>query len=352
VQVAVSGDDIADIIYTSGTTGRPKGVVIRHRGGTPMDVDKPTWNGLQWFHASPFFTFAGLSFMFVPMRLGMRGVYQARFDARAFLDMVEAKEVQMAFLVPAMVELCLAEPDFEDRDLSALFMVTIGSAPIAPAALLRFQRQIPDAMVSNSYGMTEAGSAHMALPKGELEKRPGSVGQPLPPVEVRILDEQGNPLQPGEIGEVVLRNPGREREYYKDPEATSTTWRDGWLHTGDLGRLDEDGYLYIVGRIKDIIIRGGTNIHAADIEAVLYELDAVREAAVVGMPHKVLGEDVAAFVVCKPGMQLTEEEVRAFCAERLADYKVPRRVIFSEGLPRNATGKILKRELQQVFADG
>jgi acyl-CoA synthetase (AMP-forming)/AMP-acid ligase II len=350
VQADVGDDDIADIIYTSGTTGVPKGVVIRHRASTPMDVDMPHWNGLQWFHASPFFTFAGLSFLFVPMRLGMTGVYAARFDARRFLDMVEAKQIQMCFLVPAMVELLVAEPDFSERDLSGLLMVTIGSAPIAPATLLRFQEQVPDAMVSNSYGMTEAGSAHMAMPKGELLRRPGSCGKPMPPVEVRIVDPLGEQVGHGETGEVVLRNPGREREYYRNETATAETWRDGWLHTGDLGRLDEDGYLYIVGRIKDVIIRGGTNIHAVDIEAVLYEHEAVQEAAVVGIPHKVLGEDVAAFVVAKPDTRIDIEELRAWCAERLADFKVPRLIELRQELPRNATGKVLKRELASQAA--
>ncbi len=345
-QVPVDADDMADLLYTSGTTGAPKGVVIRHRSATPLPAGETVWTGATWFHASPFFTFAGVTFVFIPMRLGMSGTYMPRFDPRKFFELVESGAVQACFLVPAMVELMLAEPDFDDRDLSALEMVTIGSAPIAPVTLQRLQAKVPDASISNSYGMTEAGSAYMSLPKGELARRPGAVGQPMPPVEVRIVDSEGTDLGPGEIGEILIHNPGREREYYRDPAATSETWRNGWLHSGDLGYLDEDGYLYIAGRIKDLIIRGGHNIYAADVEAVLYEHPDVAECAVVGVPHEVLGEDVAAFVVPVPGAELDAGEIAAWCSERLADYKRPRVVELCESLPRNATGKVLKRELR------
>ena len=178
------------------------------------------------------------------------------------------------------------------------------------------------------------------MPKGEALKRIGSVGQIAPPAVVRIVDEHGHDLPPGEVGEVRLRMPGREREYYRDPEATAGTWRDGWLYTGDLGKLDDDGYLYIVGRSKDVIIRGGNNIHAIDVERVLVQHDAVKEVAVVGVPHPVLGEDVVAFVVLHPGAAADAEELRAFGLAQLADYKVPRQFDFVDELPRNPTGKV------------
>ena len=204
---------------------------------------------------------------------------------------------------------------------------------------------MPDALVSNNYGMTEAGAAYCIMPKGEAVRRPGSVGMPAPPAEVRCVDEAGNEVPGGEIGQILLRMPGRPREYFGDPAASAATWVDGWLRTGDLGRLDEDGYLYIVGRTKDVIIRGGNNIHAADVEHTIVSHDDVLEAAVVGVPHTVLGEDLAAFVVPRIGRVVDTDALRAYCLKMLADYKVPRRWYVVEELPRNATGKVLKAEL-------
>jgi len=211
---------------------------------------------------------------------------------------------------------------------------------------------MPEAAVSNSYGMTEAGPAYCAMPKGESLQRIGSVGKPMPPLEVRIVDSDDKDVATDEIGEALLRLPGREREYYRDPDATASTWDGGWLHTGDLARLDDDGYLYIVGRKKDVIIRGGNNIHAADVEAVLCEHPQVLEAAVIGVPHEVLGEDVAAVVVLTSGASATVDDLREHCAARLADYKVPRRIVLAEDLPRNATGKVLKPQLRETLSGG
>jgi acyl-CoA synthetase (AMP-forming)/AMP-acid ligase II len=346
-QVALSGEDLADILYTSGTTGTPKGVAIRHRNvalipGKP----NPNYSGQCWLHASPLFTFAGIGFVYNPMQLGLYGIYQPRFDAGRWLEVVEELRPSFVFLVPSMAQLITAHPRFAAADLSSISMCAIGSAPLAPATLRALQERMPEAAVSNSYGMTEAGPAYCAMPKGESLKRIGSVGQPMPPLEIRIVDEDGNNLPTGEIGEAWLRMSGREREYFRDPQATASTWSGGWLHTGDLARMDEDGYLYIVGRKKDVIIRGGNNIHATDVEAVLHDHPAIVEAAVVGVPHEVLGEDVAAFVVLKEGASLSAEEVRQHCASTLADYKVPRRIEFVDELPKNATGKVIKAQLR------
>ncbi|HEX6312981.1 MAG TPA: class I adenylate-forming enzyme family protein [Acidimicrobiia bacterium] len=347
-QVPVDVDDLADVMYTSGTTGLPKGVAVRHRNVAMIPNNEPVWSGAGWLHGAPMFTFAGIAFIYNPMKMGMAGLYLPKFDAGRWLELVERERPIMAMLVPAMAELLVAHPDFDRRDLSSLVAVSIGSAPLAPQTLLAMQERLPEASVSNSYGMTEAGPAYIVMPKEEVTKRLGSVGKPIPPMEIKIVDEEGDECPSGEVGELLTRLPGVQREYYRDPDATAQTWTpDGWLRSGDLGYLDADGFLYLVGRKKDLIIRGGHNIYPTDVEAVILEHPAVREAAVVGVPHPVLGEDVAAFVVRRPGAALEADELQAFCAERLADYKRPRRVRFVSELPRNATGKVMKHRLAE-----
>jgi acyl-CoA synthetase (AMP-forming)/AMP-acid ligase II len=345
IQVDVDDGDLADIMYTSGTTGRPKGVVVRHRDVATIPNGLPRWSGEGWLHASPLFTFAGIASVYNPMKLGMTGLYQARFDAGAWLEEVERRRPTAVFLVPAMAQLLLAHPRFPTADLESIRLASIGSAPLAPETFRRLQQKMPAAWVSNSWGMTEAGPAFCVLPPEEATRRVGSVGKPVPPVALRIVDDDGHELTAGHIGELLVSNPGKEREYFNDPDATARTWHDGWLHTGDLAYLDDDGFVYIVGRQKDVIIRGGNNVHAADVESVLLEHPAVQEAAVAGIPHPVLGEDVAAWIVPAPGFAVPTHQLGAFLAERLADYKIPRRITFVDELPRNSTGKVLKQVL-------
>jgi acyl-CoA synthetase (AMP-forming)/AMP-acid ligase II len=309
----------------------------------------PSWTGSGWMHGSPLSTFAGIASVYNPMKLGMRGLFLPKFDAGRWLELVESERPAAVFLVPAMAQLLVAHPDLERRDLSSIGLCSVGSAPLAPETQRRLSSALPNAAVSNSYGMTEAGPAYCAMPAEEIERRIGSVGKPVAPVEFRIVDEQDGspdePLAPDQIGELIVRNAGRQREYYRDPDATAAAWRGAWLYTGDLAYLDEDGFLYIVGRKKDVIIRGGNNVHAADVEAVLYQHPDVLEAAVAGISHAVLGEDVAAWVVLRSGRATSAAELTDFCRERLSDYKVPRSIFFQEALPRNATGKVVKRDL-------
>jgi acyl-CoA synthetase (AMP-forming)/AMP-acid ligase II len=347
IQAPVGDDDLADIMYTSGTTGLPKGVAVRHRNIAMIPNNEPMWSAAGWLHGAPLFTFAGISFIYNPMKMGMVGLYLPKFDAYRWFEIVEQERPMMAFLVPAMAELLVAHPEFETRALESIVAMSIGSAPLAPATLMRLQERLPQATVSNSYGMTEAGPAFIVMPKEEVTKRVGSVGKPIPPMEIKVVDDDGAEVADGTVGELLTRLPGRQREYYKDEEATSATWTpDGWLRSGDLAYLDTDGFIYIVGRKKDMIIRGGNNIYATDVEAVILEHPDVQEAAVVGIPHAVLGEDVGAFVVLRTGVSLTDDELGEFCAERLADYKRPRRITFVGELPRNATGKVMKHVLK------
>ena len=352
VQVPVDADDMADIMYTSGTTGLPKGVLVRHRNVAMIPNGTPRWTGAGWLHGAPLFTFAGMSFIYNPMKMGLTGVYMPKFDVDRWFDVVEHDKPMMIFMVPAMAELVTASARFETADLSAPVAVSIGSAPLAPATLKRLQDRMPQASVSNSYGLTEAGPAYIVMPKEDLERKPGSVGKPMPPMEIKVVDPDTDaPRAADEVGELLVRLPGKRREYYKDDGANASTWtEDGWLRTGDLAYLDAEGFVYISGRIKDMIIRGGNNIYATDVEAVLLEHPAVQEAAVIGVPHTVLGEDVGAFVVRKAGMTCTTEELQTFCEARLADYKRPRQLWFVDELPRNATGKVMKHKLREQVA--
>ena len=338
-------DELADIVYTSGTTGRPKGVAVRHANSSLLPVGVPTWSGAGWLSCSPLFTFAGMTSIYNPMKLGMTALYLPHFEPVAWIAAVERYRPAMVFLVPAMAELLLAHPDFERADLSSIGLCALGSAPLAAAVQRRLQARMPAASVSNAYGMTEAGPAFTILPKEETVRRAGSVGRPLPPAEFFVVDPAGERLGAGETGELVIQLPGRPREYYHDHEATAQVWRGDGLHTGDLARIDEDGYVYVVGRAKEVIIRGGNNVYAVDVEAVLYEHPDVVEAVVAGVAHPVLGEDVAAWVVARSGSSLEPTDLREWAAERLADYKVPRRIVFVPSLPRNATGKVVKSEL-------
>ena len=350
-QVPRDRGELADILYTSGTTGHPKAVAVRHDNSSLVPFRAPTWSGGSWLHASPPYTFAGIAFVLTPMKLGLRGIYLASFDAGTWLDTVEHERPGSVFLVPAMATLLLEHPRFAEADLSSVQLCTVGSAPLAPAVLEQLQAKLPDALVSNNYGMTEAGSVYCMMPPGEAVRRPGSVGKPLPPAEIVCVGPDGGPVAAGEVGEVRMRIPGRPREYYGDPEATARTWVDGWLRTGDLGRIDEDGYVYIVGRSKDVIIRGGNNIHPTDVENAVALHPAVHEVSVVGVPHPVLGEDVVAFVVLRPGQEADGDVLRDHTLEHLARSKVPRRWYFVDALPRNATGKVVKDELKRGLGD-
>ncbi|MGD0394002.1 MAG: AMP-binding protein [Acidimicrobiales bacterium] len=345
VQAPVDGSDLADVMYTSGTTGRPKGVAVRYDQVALLPNGRPDWRGTGWLTASPVFTFAGLGFIYNPMKAGMTVLYLPAFDAGRWLGIVERERPVIAFIVPAMAQLIIHHDRFESSDLSSLGRIILGSAPLAPDTLVRLQTKVPGAAVLNSYGMTEGGHATFTMDPEGARTRPGAVGRPRKPVEVRIVDGTGAPLPAGEVGEVVTRNPDGHRQYYKDPEATARMWEGGWLHTGDLGYLDADGYLFIVGRKKEMIVRGGMNVYTDDVEAVLHEHPSVVEAAVVGVPHAVLGEDIAAFVVLAAGRTLAVDELQAFAGERLADYKVPRHVEFLPALPRNAGGKVVRSQL-------
>jgi long-chain acyl-CoA synthetase len=340
----IDEDDVADIMYTSGTTGAPKGVVVRHGGLSSTDRVPTTWLGLGFITSSPFSTTSGSLLMCGPMRGGLSGWFLPRFDPHRWLQVVETARPVAGFLVPAMVQLLVADPDFATADLSSLAVVNIGSAPLAIDTLRRFAARLPQADVMNGYGMTEFGAV-TATPVGDAGHHAGSVGRPLPGVAVRIVGDDGTEVPVGQVGQITVHGERHQRTYLNDPDGSRSTWADGWLHSGDLGYLDPDGYLWVVGRQKEVIIRGGHNIVPGEVEAVLFAHPDIADAAVAGIPHPVLGEDITAWIVARPGPTPSVTALREFLLARLADYKVPRRITLVDVLPRNEAGKVLKAQL-------
>lgn len=343
LEPAFGADDVADIMYTSGTTGRPKGVVVRHGALSTTDRVPSTWLGLGFLSSSPFATTSGSLLVVGPLRGGLSGWFLPRFDAEAWVDAVERERPVAAFLVPAMVQLIVNCRRFAGADLSSLAAVTIGSAPIADATLRLFGAGLPSAEVLCGYGMTEFGAV-TATPVGDRSRHLGSVGVPLPGVDVRIVGTDGDVLPTGEVGLVTVAGTHPARSYLDRDDSADDPWVDGWLRSGDLGYLDGEGFLWIVGRAKDVIIRGGHNVVPGEVEAALFEHPGVVEAAVSGVAHPVLGEDVGAWVVRRD--DTSADVLRAFLLERLADYKVPRRITFVDALPRNESGKVMKSYLE------
>lgn len=350
IQVERAPDDLADILYTSGTTGFPKGVASTHANVALVTKGRlgAMFAGQTFLHAVPYYTFAGThAMLMLPLTGGMTSVVLPKFDAALFLELIAERKAALLYAVPSMLMLMLRDPSIGEHDYRSLKMILYGTAPMPPEGIRGLAQRFPQAMQINVYGLTEAGGAGCTLPPTEALKRPGSIGKPLPPTEIRICDGNGRELPAGKQGEIWLRTPGNRRRYFNNEQATRETWtEDGWLKTGDVGHFDTDGYLYIDDRLKDMIIRGGHNIFALEVENVLYEHPAVAEAAVVGVPHTILGEDVKAFIVLRDGFSPAADELQAFCAERLADYKRPRQIEFVRELPRNALGKVLKRVLR------
>jgi long-chain acyl-CoA synthetase len=365
-EVDIEPEDDATILYTSGTTGRPKGAVSTHRAVTQALMafgcraaidrtrkpDGPRPDGEPAFILIvPLFHVTGC----VPVMLscfssGIKLVIMYKWDPERALELIEREKVTNFVGVPTQSWDLLESPSFKERDTSSLISVGGGGAPAPPQLVARVDSSFEKARPSLGYGMTETNAYGPGNNGDDYVQRPTSTGRVVPVMEIEVRDPEGNPVPAGELGEIWFKGPNLIRGYWNKPEATAETIVDGWLRTGDLGRLDDEGFVYVTDRAKDMVLRGGENVYCAEVEAAIYEHPAVYEAAVFGIPHERLGEEVAATVFVRPGESLTVEELQAHVRERLAPFKVPSKIeLVGEALPRNPAGKILKRELRDAF---
>ncbi|WP_219502227.1 class I adenylate-forming enzyme family protein [Nonomuraea ceibae] len=364
--VELSPEDPATIFYTSGTTGSPKGALGSHRnlGQAPMTVAyglmrAVTMAGKDYTEASavrrvtlltvPLFHVTGcFSALMTTIFSGGGLVLMYKWDPKQALELIEREKVTAMIGVPTNAWQLMSHPDFGKHDLSSLTTLGYGGAPAPPKLLERITANLPDRAPSNGYGMTETTALAIGNGGADYQAKPDSIGRPTAVVDVRVVDPMGEELPPGEVGELCLRGPNVIMGYWNKPQATAETFVDNWLHTGDLARIDEEGFVYIVDRAKDMVIRGGENVYCAEVEAALFEHPAVDDVAVIGVPHDELGEEVGAVIRLAPGASATREELTAFLADRIAKFKIPAHVWFRDTeLPRNPGGKILKTRLRR-----
>ncbi len=356
--------DVVLQLYTSGTTGRPKGAMLTHDNFLVIRRLQDT-EGEEWLRcyeddvgllAMPNGHIGGTGYAILVMYYGVKAVITREFDPMQVLDMIENEGVNMFFMVPAALQFVVRQPRARQVDYSRLRTIAYGASPI-PLALLQECMEVFKCGFAQLYGLTETTGTATALPphdhdpKGSPRMR--SAGKALPGVELAILDDEGKALPPGEIGEIAIRGAPIMKGYWNLPEATANAISaDGWFRSGDAGYMDADGYLYVHDRMKDMIITGGENVYPAEVEDAVYGHPAVSEAAVIGVPSEKWGEEVKAIVALKPGQSATEAEIIAWARERIAAFKTPKSVEFVDALPRNASGKILRRMLREPFWAG
>lgn len=361
-------DDPATILYTSGTTGRPKGALGTHRNvlsnvisiafngaratirrGDPLPVPDPDAPQRVNLLPVPLFHVTGTNSMLIPtVMAGAKLVLMHKWNPERFLKLVEAERVNSTTGVPAMVWQVLESPDFAGRDLTSLDSYGYGGAAIAPELTMKFAELFPWFKPGQGYGATETSSVSIGNSAEDYLRHPDSVGLPVPVCDVKVVDASGHELPRGQAGELWIRGPNVVAGYWNNPDATAQGFTDGWYHTGDICRIDDEGFVYLLDRAKDMLIRGGENVYCVEIEDILVAHPEVMDAAVVGLPHRILGEEVGALVQVKPGATVTEADLLAYAARSLAPFKVPVRIaVRHEEFPRNASGKTLKPVLRE-----
>jgi len=349
----VEAEDVVALIFTGGTTGFPKAAQVSHRmiaWNTLNTVIHDLTHNDIYLNVFPMFHTGGLFVYTLPqVILGGTTILIRQFDPARVLQLIEQERVTVFAGVPTMYQMMTQAPNWAEADLSSLRFCTSGGAPLPVPLVEQYVRE-KGVRFKQGFGMTEFGPGIFALAPEDAVRKAGSIGRPNFFVDARIVDDDNRPLGPNQVGELVLRGPSICSGYFGDPEATAGLLdEEGWFHTGDLARYDEEWYFYIVDRKKDMFISGGENVYPVEIEKALYEHPAVHMCAVVGIPDPKWGEVGLACVVLKPGATATEEELIAFLQERLARYKIPKRVVFMDSLPISAAGKILKRELRERF---
>ena len=358
IDIAVDESDDAQILYTSGTTGSPKGALFDHHRqlwtaaamlGTCGMVD-----GDRFLHVAPLYHAAELCIMLIPGTLvGATHFVHNGFDPANVLDSLERDRITMFFGVPTMYQFLLRRPDLAERDLSAWRTGMFGAAPMPSSAVEQLTETLPHVNFMQLCGQTEAGPSGIFADRDQIRERPDASGrQALILTECRIVDVDGHDIAPGKVGELLLRGESIMKGYWNKPEATAETIVEGWLHTGDLARLDADGYMTLVDRLKDLIITGGRNVYSIEVENAVAAHPDVLDCAVIARGHAEYGESIVAVAVVKTSATLTLDALRKFCGERIAHYKLPHDLILAESIPRNPSGKILKRQLRERFAAG
>jgi fatty-acyl-CoA synthase len=356
-QADLTLEDTSAIMYTSGTTGRPKGCLISHSMAlfNAINLMVPaqiTTESVQYTFM-PLFHTGGLNVFTMPvLHAGGKVILTREFVPGEVLGIIgdPAKGVTHFIGVPAMLLFMMQHPDFESTDFSRVVSGFVGGAPVPVPTLKAWLKVGAD--IQQGYGMTETGPSCLALRIEDATRKIGSTGKPVTHVEVKVVDEDGEIVPTGTMGELWVRGPSITRGYWNKPDSNKKDFTDGWLHTGDAARVDDEGFYYIVDRTKDMYISGGENVYPAEVEDVLYQINGIVEAAVIGIADEKWGETGRAIVVIAEGANVTEESIIAHCKTRLAGFKLPKSVAFTDVIPRNATGKVLKTQLRKLFGDG
>ncbi|MFC2036295.1 class I adenylate-forming enzyme family protein [Chloroflexota bacterium] len=362
----IGDEDTTILMYTAGTTGFPKGVMLPHNSFsiyvlenvTPADPVSEDSNIL----TVPLYHVAGIQAMMAAIYGGRTLVMERQFEAKEWMGLVQAEKVNRAMMVPTMLKLLIDNPEFSSFDLSSLKVITYGAAPMPIEVIKKAIELFPGISFINAFGQTETASTITTVPPDDHDlsgteaenaiklKHLSSIGKPMADVEMKVISEDGLDLPQGDVGEIVARGPRVMSGYWKDEEKTDKTIdKDGWVHTGDIGYMDEDGYFYLAGRATDMIIRGGENISPEEVEGVLLSYPKIEDGAIIGVPDDEWGEVPMAVVVVKEGEEVTAEEIMEYCRVNLASFKRPRSVVFTDELPRNPMGKIIKKQLREQY---